>query len=104
MRFFAGPILLVIDELGYLPLPAEAASAMFQVAAQGYTKPHHPDHQPRRRLHHHPPAGGAPRAPGRQSDRYDETGSTLIHKYVQHDVTGFSAPTGKLVFRGFLVL
>ena len=26
MRFFAGPTLLVIDELGYLPLPAEAAS------------------------------------------------------------------------------
>jgi hypothetical protein len=24
MRFFAGPTLLVIDELGYLPLPAEA--------------------------------------------------------------------------------
>ncbi|MGP3709250.1 ATP-binding protein, partial [Gordonia paraffinivorans] len=31
MRFFAGPTLLVIDELGYLPLPAEAASALFQV-------------------------------------------------------------------------
>ncbi|MDQ6747529.1 MAG: ATP-binding protein, partial [Candidatus Dormibacteraeota bacterium] len=27
MRFFAGPTLLVIDELGYLPLPAEGASA-----------------------------------------------------------------------------
>ena len=34
MRFFAGPILLVIDELGYLPLPAEAASALFQVVSQ----------------------------------------------------------------------
>jgi DNA replication protein DnaC len=38
MRFFAGPTLLVIDELGYLPLPAEAASALFQVIAQRYTK------------------------------------------------------------------
>ena len=34
MRFFAGPTLLVIDELGYLPLPAEAASALFQVISQ----------------------------------------------------------------------
>jgi hypothetical protein len=33
-----GPTLLVIDELGYLPLPAEAASALFQVIAQRYTK------------------------------------------------------------------
>jgi DNA replication protein DnaC len=38
MRFFAGPTLLVIDELGYLPLPAEAASALFQVIAQRYGK------------------------------------------------------------------
>jgi DNA replication protein DnaC len=38
MRFFAGPTLLVIDELGYLPLPAEAASALFQVVAHRYAK------------------------------------------------------------------
>jgi DNA replication protein DnaC len=38
MRFFAGPTLLVIDELGYLPLPAEAASALFQVINQRYLK------------------------------------------------------------------
>ena len=38
MRFFNGPGLLVIDELGYLPLPAEAASALFQVIAQRYLK------------------------------------------------------------------
>jgi DNA replication protein DnaC len=38
MRFFAGPTLLVIDELGYLPLPAEGASALFQVIAQRYGK------------------------------------------------------------------
>lgn len=38
MRFFAGPGLLVIDELGYLPLPAEAASALFQVVSQRYLK------------------------------------------------------------------
>jgi DNA replication protein DnaC len=38
MRFYAGPTLLVIDELGYLALPAEGASALFQVIAQRYTK------------------------------------------------------------------
>ena len=38
MRFFAEPTLLVIDELGYLPLPAEAASAPFQVVSQRYLK------------------------------------------------------------------
>jgi DNA replication protein DnaC len=38
MRFYAGPTLLGIDELGYLPLPAEAASALFQVVAQRYGK------------------------------------------------------------------
>ena len=30
--------LLVIDELGYLPLPAEAASPLFQVVCQRYLK------------------------------------------------------------------
>lgn len=38
MRFYAQPTLLVIDELGYLPLPAEAASALFQVVSQRYLK------------------------------------------------------------------
>jgi DNA replication protein DnaC len=38
MRFYSGPTLLVIDELGYLPLPAEAASALFQVVNQRYLK------------------------------------------------------------------
>jgi DNA replication protein DnaC len=38
MRFFNGPGLLIIDELGYLPLPAEAASALFQVISQRYLK------------------------------------------------------------------
>jgi DNA replication protein DnaC len=38
MRFFNGPGLLVVDELGYLPLPAEAASALFQVVSQRYLK------------------------------------------------------------------
>jgi DNA replication protein DnaC len=38
MRFYAGPTLLVIDELGCLPLPAEAASALFQVVSQRYLK------------------------------------------------------------------
>lgn len=38
MRFYAGPRLLIIDELGYLPLPSEAAAALFQVVAQRYLK------------------------------------------------------------------
>lgn len=38
MRFYAGPACPVIDELGYLPLPAEAASALFQVVNQRYLK------------------------------------------------------------------
>jgi DNA replication protein DnaC len=38
MRFFAGPTLLIIDELGYLPLPGEAAAALFQVINQRYLK------------------------------------------------------------------
>src|SRR4051795_6361738 len=38
MRFFAGPKLLVIDELGYLPLLGDGASALFQVINQRYLK------------------------------------------------------------------
>jgi DNA replication protein DnaC len=38
MRFYAGPSVLVVDELGYLPLPGEAASALFQVVSQRYLK------------------------------------------------------------------
>jgi DNA replication protein DnaC len=38
MRFFAGPRLLVIDEVGYLPLASEAAAALFQVVSQRYMK------------------------------------------------------------------
>jgi DNA replication protein DnaC len=38
MRFYAGPRLLIIDEVGYLPLPAEAAAALFQVVSQRYLK------------------------------------------------------------------
>lgn len=34
MRFYAGASLLVIDELGYLPLPAEASSSIFQVISR----------------------------------------------------------------------
>ena len=34
----AGPTLLIVDELGYLPLPGEAASALFQVINQRYLK------------------------------------------------------------------
>lgn len=38
MRFFAGPRLLVIDEVGYLPMANEAAAALFQVITQRYLK------------------------------------------------------------------
>jgi DNA replication protein DnaC len=38
MRFFAGPRLLIIDELGYLPLPADGAAALFQVINHRYLK------------------------------------------------------------------
>ncbi len=38
MRFYAGPTLLVIDELGYLPLPADAAAALFQVISGRHLK------------------------------------------------------------------
>jgi DNA replication protein DnaC len=36
MRFRNGPQLLVIDELGYLPMPGEAASQLFQVITRRY--------------------------------------------------------------------
>lgn len=38
MRFYAGPTVLIIDELGYLPMPAEDANALFQVISQRYLK------------------------------------------------------------------
>jgi len=38
MRFYAGPRLLIIDEVGYLPMAAEAAAALFQVITQRYLK------------------------------------------------------------------
>ncbi len=38
MRFFANPRLLVIDEVGYLPLASEAAAALFQVITTRYLK------------------------------------------------------------------
>jgi DNA replication protein DnaC len=38
MRFYLGPKLLVIDEVGYLPLPAESAAALFQVISARYGK------------------------------------------------------------------
>ena len=61
MRFFNGPGVLIVDELGYLPMPAEDATALFQVISQRYLKRlDHPHHQPRRRRlgrhlrrHHH---------------------------------------------------
>ncbi|MGV9344866.1 IS21-like element helper ATPase IstB [Streptomyces spiralis] len=38
VNFFSGPKLLVIDELGYLPLPEDGASALFQVINQRHLK------------------------------------------------------------------
>ena len=38
MRFFAGPAVLIIDELGYLPMPTADANALFQVISQRYRK------------------------------------------------------------------
>ncbi len=36
MRFWSGPGVLVVDELGYLPLAGEAASHFFQVVSRRY--------------------------------------------------------------------
>jgi DNA replication protein DnaC len=36
MRFWNGPQLLVIDELGYLPMPGQAAAHLFQVISRRY--------------------------------------------------------------------
>jgi DNA replication protein DnaC len=36
MRFWNGPQLLVIDELGYLPMAGEAAAHLFQVISRRY--------------------------------------------------------------------
>jgi len=38
MRFFAGPRLLIVDEVGYLPMQSEGAAALFQVITQRYLK------------------------------------------------------------------
>jgi DNA replication protein DnaC len=38
MRFFSGPGVLIVDELGYLSMPTQDASALFQVIARRYLK------------------------------------------------------------------
>jgi DNA replication protein DnaC len=38
MRFYAGPRLLIVDEVGYLPMASDAAAALFQVITQRYLK------------------------------------------------------------------
>lgn len=38
MRFYANPTLSIIDEVGYLPMAAEAAAALFQVVTQRYLR------------------------------------------------------------------
>jgi DNA replication protein DnaC len=37
MRFFSGPRVLIVDEVGYFPVQAEAA-ALFQVVSRRYLK------------------------------------------------------------------
>jgi hypothetical protein len=46
MRFFTDPKLLVTDELGYLPLPADGASALFQVDQPEVCEVQHQRHHP----------------------------------------------------------
>jgi DNA replication protein DnaC len=61
MRFFNGPSVLIVDELGYLPMPAEDANALFSGHQPALpARLDHPHHQPRRRRlgrhlrrHHH---------------------------------------------------
>ena len=36
MRFWAGPQVLIVDELGYLPMVGEAGSHLFQVISRRY--------------------------------------------------------------------
>jgi DNA replication protein DnaC len=36
MRFWNGPQVLIVDELGYLPMPGDAASHLFQVISRRY--------------------------------------------------------------------
>ena len=36
MRFWNGPQLLIVDELGYLPMPGEAAAHLFQVISRRF--------------------------------------------------------------------
>jgi DNA replication protein DnaC len=38
MRFYAGPRLLIVDEVGYLPMAGEAGAALFQVITQRYLR------------------------------------------------------------------
>ncbi len=38
MRFFSGPTVLIIDELGYLPMPADDAAHLFAVISRRYQK------------------------------------------------------------------
>jgi DNA replication protein DnaC len=38
MRFFNGPSVLIVDELGYLAMPAQDAAALFQVISRRYQK------------------------------------------------------------------
>ena len=71
MRFFNGPGVLIVDELGYLPMPAEDAAALLPSHhTQISQRIRHPDHQPGSRLvgrhllrHHHRSRHTRPIAP-----------------------------------------
>ena len=64
---------------------------------------HYNAHRPHRSLHQHPPAGATARSPEHPSNRCDETDSAASYMSTcrSRDATGFSAPTGNLVFRSF---
>jgi putative transposase len=62
---------------------------------------HFNTHRPHRSLDQRPPAGGAPPCSGAAVRvlRRARLGG-LVHEYVSHEVTGFSAPTGAVVVIG----
>jgi DNA replication protein DnaC len=66
---------------GYLPLPGEAAAALFQVVSQGYEDIHRHDHQPRRRI-----LGRSPRRQHLAAAMLDR----LLHRSIVFNLDGDS--------------
>ena len=81
MRFYARPRLLIIDEVGYLPLAGEAAAALFQVITALPQRQHLPHHQPRRRV-----VGNHLRRPHGPAAMLDR----LLHRSVVFNIDGDS--------------